>query len=366
MHTDLGGCILWGPFFTLWCFKSSLEVTFYRPSWEGMRGPISRTTYRLKASHGQMTWPQGQASEAVGSVQGGNAAWSRSWENIKQGNPIAIYIFPRTTRLGDTEHFYSYPGNADVAGLEHWRAKRQQWNSGSARVQTKVRETESHTCPSGKGNKEHWIHKQTEMLAQETFPALCALTPPCPWLWWFLTLTTLQGHRLSGLSHLIFTGCQSRMSADRATTGFPPAWRPLGQVTGARNHSPGWAIPSWQRDNSKVAFLSLGTEDSAKLLWMQRWQTAMGNPEVPPSFWGFKGCTMTPVLYAPQRQQSPRCDQNTQQHAFPPLSLVHKTWTQTQNGQPPLLNPSGLGKSFSVHVPVTSGNIFLRGTVVQF
>lgn len=77
---------------------------------------------------------------------------------------------------------------------------------------------------------------------------------------------TLQGHRLSGLSHLIFTGSQSRISADRSTTmGFPLHGGRLGQDTNGPDITLQTNNPFLTAGQQQGSFLSLETEDSSKL-----------------------------------------------------------------------------------------------------
>lgn len=111
---------------------------------------------------------------------------------------------------------------------------------------------------------EHSIHKQTEMLAQETACSVRATTMPVA-----VTISappTLQGHRLSGLSPLIFTGSQSRISADRSTTmGFPLHGGRLGQDTRGQKSLSRLNNPFLTAGQQQGSFLSLETEDSFKL-----------------------------------------------------------------------------------------------------
>lgn len=148
------------------------------------------------------------------------------------------------------------------------------------------------------------------------------------------TPITQHGCRLTSLSHLILTGCQSGMSADRATMGFSLHGGLWDKIPGARIHSPGWTIPSWQQDNSGAAILSLGAEDSSKLLlnagraginWQRR-----GASRLPRALEA--ATLLSGTLHKTSGIGAPPGLASDPTAHSPLLSLIHKILTQTQNG----------------------------------
>lgn len=193
------------------------------------------------------------------------------------------------------------------------------------------------------------------MLAQEIVPVLYVPSPH-PWLI-ISAPTTLQGHRLSGLSHLIFTGCQSGMSADKATMDIPPVWRRLQQDTRGRKsfsrlNNPFMTAGQRQSRLPKPAdwgFIQVVPEhsDGKHQLATQRRLAASK---------GIKGCN-TPVWHTPKRKQSLGHYQDRQAshpRAYSPSLLLNSQDLNTITEQTASsYKPPGPSKCFSVHVSVS-------------
>lgn len=265
----------------------------------------------------------------------GKCCLIQSWENIRRGNTVAIYIFPRTTWLGDTEYFFFLPK------WHSWgRVRTPGELIGDNEVQVLLRFTQR----SGKHTVTYvpiWWGKQgtfdpgaNSHACARGFPAACTHTTPVAVL---SGAPTTPRDTACLLCPISFSQAARAECLLTGRHGLSPAWRPLGQDSRGQTSFSGLSSPCLAAGQRQGGLPTPADWGFIQVLMdaetTGRLKAAILLTGTPTGVWSEQtGLRSSRVVPSPLRN--------------------HQVLTQTLHGQPLLINLSGPSQSFSIQVPV--------------